>query len=247
MRKIFILAICVVAVLGAYAQDIIVTRDANRIEAKILEVSSSEIKYKEFNNQTGPTFMLTNAEISTIIYQNGTVKVFEQPKQQTNTYNSTVYGTSVNSEPILPITRYDKTYYMGDQRMTEDQYLAYKKKNCTQAYEAFQKAEKLRKTGWNLFGSGVPILSVGAILYGVGLGVGSDQGDPDIILGCGIPGALMMGIGSGLTVASIPCIVIGSIRKNNSHDVYNANCARQTALELNIKTTGNGVGLALNF
>lgn len=248
MRKVLLLAISVVAAIGVYAQDIIVTRDAKRIEAKILEVSSSEIKYKEFNNQSGPTFVLTSAEINTIIYQNGTVKVFDQPKQQAPAYgNSASQAAAVSAPAGAPITKSDDFYYMGEQRMTEDQYVAFIQKNCTQAYDAFKSGEKLQKTGWKLFASGLPILSVGAILYGVGLGVGQAERDEDIILGCGIPGAILLGVGSGLTVASIPCIVVGSVKKNNSHEVYNASCARPTALEFNINAKGTGIGFAMKF
>lgn len=69
------------ATIVSFAQDIIVTRDSKRIEAKILEVSSSEVKYKEASNADGPTFVLNTSEINTIIYSNGSVKVFDQQAQ----------------------------------------------------------------------------------------------------------------------------------------------------------------------
>ena len=233
------------------AQDVIITRDAKRIEAKIIEVSSSEIKYKEFSNQDGPTFVLNTAEINTIIYKNGSVKVFDEPRQNAPAYNngaaqSNEYA-SVAKFSGSPITKSDETYYMGDQRLTEEQYVQFVQKNCTQAYEAFTKGKKLRKTGFQLLSSGLPIFAVGTILYGVGIGVGKENRDDSIILGCGIPGAVLMGVGSGLTVASIPCIVVGTVRKNNSYEIYNANCARPFALQFDIKSTGNGIGLAMKF
>ena len=61
-----------------WAQDIIVTIDAQKIEAKILEVSKTEIKYKEKDNLDGPTFILSTEEISSIVYQNGKVVVYNQ-------------------------------------------------------------------------------------------------------------------------------------------------------------------------
>jgi len=62
------------------AQDIIVTNDAKKIEAKILEVSKNEIKYKEFNYQDGPTFTLGFEDINSIIYANGKVALYNQDK-----------------------------------------------------------------------------------------------------------------------------------------------------------------------
>ena len=81
MRKVLLLAISVVAAIGVYAQDVIVTRDAQRIEAKILEVSSSEIKYKELDNLDGPTFIIEASEISSVIYSNGKVVLYNQSAQ----------------------------------------------------------------------------------------------------------------------------------------------------------------------
>lgn len=67
--------------LSLTAQDIIVTTDARKIEAKILEVSKSEIKYKEFDNIDGPTFILETAEISSITFSNGKVRLYNQPSE----------------------------------------------------------------------------------------------------------------------------------------------------------------------
>ncbi len=59
-----------------HAQDIIITKDAQKIDAKILEVSGSEIKYKKQSNLEGPTFILGVEELNSIIYANGEVQVF---------------------------------------------------------------------------------------------------------------------------------------------------------------------------
>jgi len=268
MKKLFLLVAAAFVAFGAFAQDIIVTRDAKRVEAKILEVSSSEIKYKEFNNQQGPTFVLTTNEINTIIYQNGTVKVFEHAKQAAPAYSAAAASYApANSVPQangMMITKSDNTYIMGDQRMTEDQYVSFIQQNCQQAYESYMKGKKLRKAGWGLFASGITFMGVGSLFVGLAYGLAGPQhytytyssksgysysknNDEDLFLGLCIPGAMLLGAGSSLFIASIPCIVIGTVRSNNSHEIYNANCARQTALEFGIQTSQNGIGLAMKF
>lgn len=258
MKKLFLLAVAAVAAFSAYAQDVIITRDAKRVEAKILEVSSNEIKYKEFNNQDGPTFVLTTNEINTVIYQNGTVKVFEHSRQAAPVYGA-AYAAPAYGAPQatgLPIVRDDKTFIMGDVRMTEDQYIAFVQQNCQQAYDSYMKGKKLRKSGWALFASGLTFMGVGSVLYGLGYGLADPSSDkygkvtfryPELYLGLGIPGAVLLGAGSALFVASIPCIVVGTVKRNNSHEIYNANCAQKTALEFGIQTSQNGVGLAMKF
>ncbi len=77
MRKLFTLA-TLVTTICSFAQDIIVTNKAQKIDAKILEVTSSEIRYKELDNLDGPVFILRADEINSIIYANGKVVLYNQ-------------------------------------------------------------------------------------------------------------------------------------------------------------------------
>lgn len=82
MKKLsFLLTIIFVSVCS-FAQDIIVTKDAKKIDAKILEVSTSEIRYKELDNLDGPVFILRTDEINSIVYANGKVVLYNQPKSE---------------------------------------------------------------------------------------------------------------------------------------------------------------------
>lgn len=69
----------------SHAQDRITTKDGTDIQAKILEVGSSEIKYKKFSNLEGPTYTISKEDILIITYANGENEVFKDttPKQQT--------------------------------------------------------------------------------------------------------------------------------------------------------------------
>lgn len=58
------------------AQDVITTRDGKDIKAKVLEISSIEIKYLDFDNLEGPTYLLDRSEVLIIRYQNGKNEVF---------------------------------------------------------------------------------------------------------------------------------------------------------------------------
>ena len=80
--KIISIAVSLLVSSFAYAQDIIITADAQKIDAKILEVSKYEIRYKEKDNLDGPTYVLEIKEISSIIYANGKVTVYNQPAHQ---------------------------------------------------------------------------------------------------------------------------------------------------------------------
>ena len=85
MKKYFILLIATVLSICAFAQDVIVTKDSKKIDAKILEVSKSEIKYKEADNLEGPTFVLEVDDINSIIYSNGKVVLYNDQQSVKNT------------------------------------------------------------------------------------------------------------------------------------------------------------------
>lgn len=82
------------------AQDVIVTQESELIEADILEISETEVKYKKHSNPTGPTFVLSTAKISSIIYANGDVQAFnvknEGQKREYEPYNHLYRGIEVN-------------------------------------------------------------------------------------------------------------------------------------------------------
>jgi hypothetical protein len=71
--KFSLLAIFSVLLLShpAFSQDSIFKTSGEVIQAKILEVSPSEIKYKKFNFLDGPTYIESRSGIDYVIYSNG--------------------------------------------------------------------------------------------------------------------------------------------------------------------------------
>lgn len=82
MKQLIFIVLALIASASLAAQDIIVTKNAKKIDAKILEVSTSEIRYKELDNLDGPIFVLRADEINSIIYANGKVVLYNQPKSE---------------------------------------------------------------------------------------------------------------------------------------------------------------------
>ncbi len=107
LRLAVILTALILLSLASYAQDIIVTTDAQKIEAKIIEVSKSAIRYKEADNPDGPTFVIDVADISTIIYANGKVVLYNQPAatnaQPAAADTQPVAETPLTLEPQQPV------------------------------------------------------------------------------------------------------------------------------------------------
>ena len=69
----------------ASAQDVIVKKDQSAVMSKVLEITSTEIKYKKWNNQDGPTYSIDRSEVVSINYENGEVETFSNLSNQPTT------------------------------------------------------------------------------------------------------------------------------------------------------------------
>jgi hypothetical protein len=89
-KSIFTLLAFIAISVTAFSQDVITQKTGEDIQAKILEVNQTEIKYKKFDNQNGPTFTLLKSDVLMIRYENGTKDIFNQTEEvKTNTNAST--------------------------------------------------------------------------------------------------------------------------------------------------------------
>jgi hypothetical protein len=77
MKKtlLFLVIFLAVLVFSANAADIIVLKDGSMIDAKIMEISSSEIKYRRFDHLDGPVYVVSSAQVFSIRYENGRTEV----------------------------------------------------------------------------------------------------------------------------------------------------------------------------
>lgn len=92
-KKILLLLLMAGQFMAGSAKDIIVLNNTSSIEAKILEVTPTEVKYKKLNYLDGPTFVIYKSDIRTITYGNGDVESFTQKEEK-----STVVESTSNSE-----------------------------------------------------------------------------------------------------------------------------------------------------
>ncbi len=72
---LFSAILCFTAI-DAISQDVIYMRSGSVIQAKILEVGSSIMRYKEHAYLNGPTYTIKLYEVDHVQYENGTVKDF---------------------------------------------------------------------------------------------------------------------------------------------------------------------------
>lgn len=78
MKRLTLFVLLLFAALPLFAQDMIVRRDGTIVTSKVMEISSSEIKYKKFTNPDGPLYTLKVSEVLSINFENGEVERFDQ-------------------------------------------------------------------------------------------------------------------------------------------------------------------------
>jgi hypothetical protein len=154
-------------------------------------------------------------------------------------------NTAVTSAPSGIITKVDDNYILGDKTMSKDEYLTFIQQNCTEAWTSYQKGNKLWNTGWGLLGAGIGTFVVGTAVYGVGVYNYTIGNKTPALIGSG---AAVMAVGSGLMAGSIPCLIVGGIKRNNSHEVYNE-IKRQNgmAVTFGIQPAANGMAMVMQF
>jgi len=84
-RVIFLVFSLFLLSVSGYAQDIVTLRSGEQIKAKVLEISDTEIKYKRYEHQDGPTRSVSLATVFSIDYENGMREVIKQTSEPRQT------------------------------------------------------------------------------------------------------------------------------------------------------------------
>lgn len=107
---------------SASAQDVIIKRNGEEIQAKISKVSENEIEYKKWTNLEGPLYTLKTSQIFMIKYENGEKDVFDTSSNAESTAGKTAGNeyikTSPSSNNSALIDQYNKkvTYSKYDKK-----------------------------------------------------------------------------------------------------------------------------------
>lgn len=116
-----------------YSQDVITKKNGDVIQAKVLNISNTELVYEKFENKSGPSFTILKNEIYKIKYANGTEDIigsFASLDEAKNYITSRIneYGTyrESNNEKVNAyfednILVLKNIKYKGKRRIAEDE------------------------------------------------------------------------------------------------------------------------------
>lgn len=263
MKKIFLLTLLFLSAYVATSQDIIVTKQSERIDCKVEEISETEIKYRPKTNPTGPLMVINASKVATIMFENGQVyspsTVDESPatdeQQEAQPQNSVVSQPEqvqkvkqVEFVPGLPIyhtkgntvsVKRFKTekYWHSDQYMNEEEYKQFIKLHRDDAWRVYRRH---RVWGGILGWGGLGAVVLNTCLTPVYLFTGDGYSSGKLV-------ALLVTEGVFLSSMTVGFILWNSAGRA-SVKKFNSTCGLpdyKTTLSLNAAPTG--FGLTLNF
>ena len=82
MKQLLLFIVCCLYGISAAAQDIILKRNAEQIEAVVKEITDTDVKYRKFTHTEGVTYSIRRSEVFSITYENGTKDLFADEKPQ---------------------------------------------------------------------------------------------------------------------------------------------------------------------
>lgn len=236
----------VLSTIPVHCADVIITTKSEKLDVKIMEISSTEVRYKKMSNLEGPTFVISTNDVNTILYENGEVQVIEhkaaQPTQQSQSYQQPAYGQQpgYNQKTAYGqqymgngyIVRQGERYSFNGQPIVLQDFLYV---NCPIAYDYWRKNLIMESMGWGLMGVGIPFSIWGACIL-------SYKKYSDAGIGLTVAGAALLATG-------VPLATVGHIRRaRNSVDIYNQQCAsRYSDVRVDMQASQNGIGLAFVF
>lgn len=213
------------------AQDVIVKKDGTTIMSKVLEIGDSEIKYKKYSNQNGPTYTIKKVEIFSINYENGEKERFEDS-------NTTAPQTLPHTETINSFSTANDKIAAGIEtgnRLQREKLLASAKSWGTASKVIFWVGAIGGIGGALLSGASASEDSTFWIIMGCGLGAG--------LIGGGICGSIANNKMEAANSIQASHIIKQDFNLGNANltagvDVFNDRQAKEKAL---------GIGLAYSF
>lgn len=240
MKRFLLVFAFLASVVITKAQDVIITKDSERIEAKITEITDNKVKYKKFDNLEEPEIILSAEKIASIVFANGEVFVFPSKTAQQHEQKYDIIIPNKNTlagieyVPGTQLKRKNSAFYYGDKKLTNKQYESFLLENCELAYNKFKQADLQLVIGGSSFLVSLACLGVGAIYFI------KNKMPPDIFL---------YGAVGGVILAPI-CIVAYNTKLNKSIELFNQNCAiesKKSNSYISFGVNSSRVGLSIYF
>ena len=241
-----------------YAQDIIVTVKAEKIVAKITEVDIEVVRYKQYDYQDGPVYIIKKSDIDSIVFQNGQTTVFEHP-QEAEPPLQKIEETNLQEKNTEPIDNIKPISYEQFKKLNDRQMALFLKENDAKNYKIFHLGEMKNSTSKDLFVSGIVLTGIGGVSLLGGyvivplFALMALQFDfinywyANVVPWLARIGLGAIIVGQPLLVASIVLKSQGKSLMRQAKNNYEDKAFKYNATSLNFNFYPNGFGISLKF
>jgi len=221
LNRISILVITLfVTSISVYAQDIITMQNGDEIRAKVTEISSSEIRYRRFENLEGPIIVIPRAGVFFITYESGTREIINELGTARTASQSTERTQELHYNWFLGTVRQDGKALRPNQ---------------------VREVMSTNSRALQQYNTGMIFNTVSSVSAGVFFGfwaycmlANPDGSTPWIVTGCAF--------GVFLPTAIVSWSIIG-----NSTKTYNSGLRGVASYQIDFGFTQTGVGLTMRF
>jgi hypothetical protein len=217
----------------AFAQDLLILKSGKELKVKIVEEGTDIIKYREFDNPSGPLYSVTKANVASIKYEKG-----NKSTQEIKSGESEKRPSDISTQPITigMLTAKKKNVFL-DGVMQAPRSVRLLMEDQPEAFKLYQSGRKLYRLS-NSCAFGVMITS-----FAFSQIVNKKETSEEKIR-AGIPGLVIDG---GFIVAAIIMSASGKSKIRSSVDMYNFSLNKPVSYKLEFGLQENGIGLALKF
>ena len=229
LRKVVAIAICLAgSSVTLFAQDVITLKNGDDIKAIVQEVGIDDVKYKKFDNPSGPNYTLKKAEIFMIRYENGSKDVFKETDVIVPTdKKQQVPVPAISTQPELS---YKDGVWQNGTKLSADKVRSVMSGNS----EALQQYN----SGKSLYLAGQIIGYPCAFLFGWDLGTRLAGGEGN---------GTLLGVGAAGTVVGLIMMFSGESKIKTSVKLYNSKANNSVSYQIDFGFTQTGIGLCMRF
>ncbi|HLP73770.1 MAG TPA: hypothetical protein VK155_12765 [Bacteroidales bacterium] len=216
-----------------HAQDVLMLKSGRELKVIITEETPDIIKYREFENATGPLYSIDKTKVESVKYSK---KARTAKENQPNNVVTPAKDELSAEQPSSETLTVKKRYVLQDGRVMSTRQVKTIMEDNQQALELYTKGHKQCNSS-NACAYGI----IGTCLA-ANLVTNKMEGDSKMtILGTALA------ISGGLVISGIVLASSGKKKIRRSVDLYNSGANKPVSYKLDFKISGQGVGVALRF
>jgi hypothetical protein len=216
-----------------HAQDVLLLKSGRELKVIITEETTDVIKYREFENATGPLYSIDKAKVESVKY----AKKTKSTKEDLPAKNVEKKVETAVQQPESDMLSVKKRYVMQNGKIMSSRQVKTLMEDNQQALDLYSKGQR-------------QCVSSNSCAYGI-IGIclvanlatnKMEYGDKKLtILGSALA------ISGGLVISGIVLASSGKKKIRKSVDLYNSGINKPVSYQLNLQVSPQGVGLALRF